>query len=206
MARATAEEVDLHNRIIARDDTAFSQLCVKYLESTSKKLIKYYRKIHMNDDSLIKEVVVDSFISYRDNPKKFDPEKRTLEKFLVMDAEGDLKNVLDKRKRQGGRLVSLAEFSEAGEQSRELEIKAESNDEPDQILINKQSAEYLRSRLTELFESPADREITDLILSGERDTTVYAQVLGITHLDFCKQQEEVKRIKDRINKILKRGQ
>jgi hypothetical protein len=92
MAKATPDEIELHNLIISGDDLAFSKLCDKYLEPTIKSVRQFNWQIHLTDNSIIPEVVIDSFYAYLYNPDKFNPEKETLERFLVIDAEGDLKN------------------------------------------------------------------------------------------------------------------
>lgn len=204
MAKATTEEIELHKRILARDDVAFAILCEKYLEPTVKKVKSFHRQIHMYDDSLIMGVVIDSLYSYFYNPKKFDPDKQTLEKFLTMDAEGDLRNAWEKKKRQGKQIVTITDLTEVNDKNKEHEVKAECIDTPVQILINKESGDILRSELTWLFDSEDDIEIANLILSDERKTEAYAEILRITHLEFSAQQEEVKRNKDRVKKVLDR--
>jgi RNA polymerase sigma factor (sigma-70 family) len=51
---------------------------------------------------------------------------------------------------------------------------------------------------------PRDRDVFRLLLSGERSTTAYAQVLGIAHLSVDEQRHIVKQTKDRLMKFLKR--
>jgi len=52
--------------------------------------------------------------------------------------------------------------------------------------------------------SEIDKEIQGLRHSGERRTAQFAKVLGIAHLSAFEQRREVKRAKDRIDKILRR--
>jgi RNA polymerase sigma-70 factor (ECF subfamily) len=51
---------------------------------------------------------------------------------------------------------------------------------------------------------PRDQQILALRLQGERRTEAFAEILGISHLPIEAQRREVKRTKDRIDKILRR--
>lgn len=51
-----------------------------------------------------------------------------------------------------------------------------------------------------------DQRIHELRLQGERRTQVFAQILGIDHLPTEVQRRQVKRAKDRIDKLLERRQ
>jgi RNA polymerase sigma-70 factor (ECF subfamily) len=55
-----------------------------------------------------------------------------------------------------------------------------------------------------LLQDPTDRQILALRLQGERRTEAFAELLGISHLPIGVQRREVKRAKDRIDKILRR--
>jgi 3-dehydroquinate synthase class II len=75
---------------------------------------------------------------------------------------------------------------------------------PSQMLIDKEADWILTTELKKHFDSERDIEMANLILSKERDTSAYAEILGISHLQFEEQQQEVKRNKDRIKKVLDR--
>jgi RNA polymerase sigma-70 factor (ECF subfamily) len=194
MAKASIEEIELHNLILARDDRAFAMLCDRYLENAIQSIIQFNPKVHLTDSSLIPQIVIDSFYSYFERPEKFNGAKQSLVRFLIMDAEADLKNALAKQKRLASRLVAIGPANE-----NELE-----SDTPELRLINREAELILQAELSGLFENEIDVEIANLILLKERETGVYADVLKITHLDFEEQQREVKRHKDRIKKVLAR--
>ena len=205
MAKATSDEIELHKLIQSGDDLAFAKLCDTYLEPTIKKIQHFNWKIHLKDSSLITEVVIDSFYDYLYNPEKFNPEKQTLEKFLVIDAEGDLKNAWAKKKRHRAKFEVIKNGVEFGEQFGNSETgKIRNLNTPSQILIEKESDKILNVELKKHFDSERDIEMANLILARERDTSVYAAVLEITDLNFEEQQLEVKRNKDRIKKVLNR--
>ncbi len=71
-------------------------------------------------------------------------------------------------------------------------------------MIDKEGDGILNTELKKHSDSDRDIEMANLILARERDTSVYAGVLAITHLNFDEQQQEVKRNKDRIKKVLDR--
>jgi hypothetical protein len=205
MAQASPDEIELHKLIRSGDDLAFAKLCDKYLESTIKKVRNFNWQIHLSDNSFITEVVIDSFYGYFYNPEKFNPEKQTLERFLVMDVEGDLKNAWAKRTKHQQRFKSIkngGEFDEQNGNSKTVEIK--NMNTPSQVIIDEEADKILNTELRKHFDSDKDIEMANLILSKERDTNAYASVLEITHLDFEEQQHEVKRNKDRIKKVLDR--
>ncbi|MCB0489875.1 MAG: hypothetical protein KDC99_15440 [Cyclobacteriaceae bacterium] len=205
MAQATPDEIELHKLIRLGDDLAFAKLCDTYLEPTIKKVRNFNWQIYLSDSSLISEVVIDSFYGYFYNPEKFNPEKQTLEKFLVMDAEGDLKNAWSKRAKHQQKFKSIDNEVEFNEQY--WNSKKEGNvsvDTPTQIMIDNEAEKILNAELEKHFDSDKDVEMANLILAKERGTDAYACVLEITHLSFEEQQQEVKRNKDRIKKVLDR--
>jgi hypothetical protein len=205
MAQATPDEIELHKLIQSGDDLAFAKLCDKYLEPTIKKVRNFNWQIHLSDSSLITEVVIDSFYGYLYNPDKFNSEKQTLEKFLVIDVEGDLKNAWAKKKRHQKKFEGIKNEVEFDERFRNSETgKIRKLNTPDQKMINKEADGILIAELKKHFDSDRDIEMANLILARERDTSVYAGVLEITHLNFEEQQQEVKRNKDRIKKVLDR--
>jgi hypothetical protein len=205
MAQATQYEIELHKLIQSGDDLAFAELCDKYLEPTIKKVRNFNWQIHLDDSSLISEVVIDSFYGYFYNPEKFNPEKQTLERFLVMDSEGDLKNAWAGRAKHQQKfkiIVNEVEFDEQYGSKGTGEIQNMST--PTQIMIDNEAAKILDIELRKHFDSEKDIEMANLILAKERETDAYAVVLQITHLDFEEQRQEVKRNKDRIKKVLDR--
>ena len=193
MSKASPEEIELHNLLLAKDETAFAKLCDTYLEPTIRALRTLYSRIHRTDDSLIPQIVIDSFYAYAENPQKFNPQKRSLVQFFIMDASGDLKNAWAKRKRSMSKFTAINDEHEAGSLN------------PDHLLINKEATAILQAQLKRLFKNERDVKIADLILSKKRNTAAYAKILKINHLPFEEQQEEVKRHKDRIKKVLDRN-
>jgi RNA polymerase sigma-70 factor (ECF subfamily) len=74
------------------------------------------------------------------------------------------------------------------------------------LLQREENAQVHRQEedLMSLLQDPKDRQILALRLRGERSTEAFAEILGISHLPTDAQRREVKRAKDRIDKVLRR--
>lgn len=196
----TDKDRNLHALILQKDDLAFARLCDELYEPVFKKLKGYYRDLAASDESLLMDVVTDSFINYFHHPERYHPEKQSLEKFLIMDAEGDLLNALDKIKRQNKNFQKAVELDPKN-RKREIEDKEGT---PYEALVNKESLELLERHLAEVFKEEKDVLLAQLLLSGERSSDEYAKLLDLMHLDEETRRQEVKRHKDRIDKVIKR--
>ncbi len=75
---------------------------------------------------------------------------------------------------------------------------------PWQLLLDKENLKLLEQKFEELFSGENDRAIAQLMLEGERRSSEYARLLGIEDWEENELRKEVKRNKDRIEKVLKR--
>jgi hypothetical protein len=122
--------------------------------------------------------------------------------YLRMAARGDLLNL---RKREGkhqkGR-VALAVVEDEGEDGN-LSVE----EEPSVQLEAAEEAERCRDLLKAMTEdfTEEERRVLELMLAGERTTSVYASVLRLEELPANEREREVKKVKDRIKKRLERG-
>jgi RNA polymerase sigma-70 factor (ECF subfamily) len=201
MAGATAKDLEIHHLIISGDDLAFARFCDAYYEPIYKKVSGYNKGIHAQDETLVADVVTDVFLKYFREPGRYDPAKLGLERFLIMDAEGDLKNEWEKRKRINKNLLRSVELQITNGNSTLAENKLLS---PFQVLVDKEAAEYLEKKLYEVFQAETDIEMAHLMLSGERKSEEYARILRIDGLPVEEQRREVKKHKDRIEKVMQR--
>lgn len=198
MPVASVKDRKIINLLKSGDDLAFVQLCDDYYDIVYKALCNYNTFICREDETLIADVVTDAFLKFSKNPGKFNPEKSSLERFLIMDAEGDLKNAWEKYKRQNKNIVRSVELEEDFGNGIMEDIT------PLDSLISKEHSDVLEKMLTELFPRESDIALAGLMLSGERRTEEYARVLCIDHLEREEQRREVKRNKDRIDKVIQR--
>ena len=185
---------DVHERLCKGDPTAPAELAEEMMEVLVERLS--YKYSNLPDTDLLAEAVSDALMDYIKRPEQFDPTQRGLFGFLVMAAEGDLKNALAKIDRRKEKEIQLESFEvdELGGNTRnrtdELEEKIDS--------------ERMQDALDTLFDDPKDRAVVKLIMEGERATEVFAQVLELEALSEDQQRTEVKRNKDRIKKRLQR--
>jgi hypothetical protein len=120
-----------------------------------------------------------------------------------MSAQADLKNILRRegRHRRHHSLEAVALSPQAGKYlGRE--------DDPALPLQIHEESTRAASQVVELCrDDSTDREVRalDLILQGERKTSVFAEALGIGDLPEGTQRAMVKRVKDKLKKRMKRG-
>jgi RNA polymerase sigma-70 factor (ECF subfamily) len=184
----------IHGRLLAGDPVASTELA----EAAWKPLVEKLEKTHplLKHSDFLRDAASDALISYIKHPTQFDPGKRGLFGFLVMAAEGDLRNALAKTIRRKRREIPLAdvELASAGGKER---VEAPGTDV-------RLEAERLRGKIRELFKDPRDREALELLIDGERSTRAFARVWGLEGLPTKEQAREVKRHKDRVKKMLQR--
>jgi DNA-directed RNA polymerase specialized sigma24 family protein len=185
---------EIHERLLAEDVTAPAELAEFLLEPLFQRLTKKYPQLR--DPDLLCDAVTDALMSYIKRPAQFDPDKRTLMGFLVMAAEGDLRNALAKVKRGRQKEISLEDVDLWGVAGNSEIEAGNSETEPER--------EKLRQALPMIFEDPKDLAMVELMMSGERTTEAFAEVLKLQHLPVEQQRREVKRHKDRLKKRLER--
>lgn len=200
MASASEKEKYIHSLVLKQDDLAFARFCDEFYEPVYKKVKAFNRGINSFDETLIMDVVTDTFLNYFKNPTRYNPEKQGLERFLIMDAEGDLLNVWEKIKQKNKKIEKPVELDEKNRNS-ELEDDGLT---PYEQLVNKEDRALLEKKLTAFLKSDKDVQIAQLLLAGERQSLEYAKILGIETLDPETQRREVKRHKDRIDKVIQR--
>jgi RNA polymerase sigma factor (sigma-70 family) len=199
MAKATEKEREIHRLIMSNDDLAFTKFCDAYYEYIYEKVKNFNKTILTENETLIIDVVTDSFLKYFRSPARFDPEKQTLEKFLIMDIEGDLKNEWEKLKRKNKNHPQSVELLEKNGNSIENQDL-----NPIENLINKETEQLLEQKLNEIFATKKDIQLAHLLLAGERRSTEYAKLLEIENWNIADQQLEIKRQKDRVDKMIRR--
>lgn len=125
---------------------------------------------------------------------RYNPDRSPLRSYLLMTAEGRLLNVIAAEARHHRRRAVSADFVEHApdERNEQVDDDTPSFDAPE-----------LQPVLAALSEQ--ERRIFDLMRDGERDTPVFAAVLGITDRSSDEQRHEVKKAKDRILARLRRA-
>ena len=118
-------------------------------------------------------------------------------------SERDLKNIINREKKYNNKEnlpqdVELEEkFWNSIKRDRQL---------PDTKLVMVQSMHLVEKELSNYFTSQTDILLAKMVLSEERETDSYADVLQISSLPIEDRRKEVKKNKDRIKKVLDRNQ
>jgi hypothetical protein len=199
--KASLVELSLHSLILEGDSLALSKLYDKYGDRVTALLSARYPKIATKDEALIFAAVNEAFFGYHRNPTTFDPEKNTLQRFLEVAAERDLINILSKEAKQGKK-ENLPDDVEL-EVNFWNSIKKDQHG-PENEMIAKETFELVAKEIANHFTSVTDRAMAVMIISGERETSAYVDVLQIQELTPQEQKNKVKKVKDRIKKVLDR--
>jgi RNA polymerase sigma-70 factor (ECF subfamily) len=198
----------IHERLLRNDPTAPSVLAEAALDLIVGRLLKANPRL--GDSDLIQTAAIDALINYIKRPDQYNPTKRGLLGYLVMSAQGDLRNALAAIHKRQEREISL-ESVELRQIGRNIELELVDGDDANETVLgataenlDSTQIERLIQELSALFDTQVDMDIAKLVLSGERDTVAFAKVLGINELDITEQRKEVKRQKDRIKKRIER--
>ncbi|HEU5199516.1 MAG TPA: hypothetical protein VFU32_07760 [Ktedonobacterales bacterium] len=199
--KATPEEYAFHQRLLAADDPTVPAEVAEWLYPLLMRET-YARACGGGgpvDRDMVKDAVANVLLEYIDAPERYDPDRGSLQRYLVMAAYRDFQNLSAKEARRAGlqRYLSLL--------STEQEDEDIVDDQQDiEQLIGRIHAESLWQMLDEHFPDPTERQIVELIVDRVRSVQPYTQLLGLTHLSLGEQREEVKRVKDRLKKRLQR--
>ncbi|MBI1884768.1 MAG: sigma-70 family RNA polymerase sigma factor [Chloroflexi bacterium] len=185
---------EVHQRLLQGDPTAPSEVILTYLEPLIGRLRQRFPDV--KDETIIRDAVTDALFQYVQSPGRFNPAKSSLASYLTMAARGDLLNALARERRRAARQVPLETVAEAALARNTLE---ESEDSSDSM-----AASPLMQAIPQEVSDPTDRELLEMILTGERKTARYAQALGIADRSETEQRKIVKRHKDRLKKRLRR--
>lgn len=192
---ATPETLQLIRRLSSDppDPTALSELFMLCYEPLIAKLKKQLPAI---DKDEIYEIAFQTIERFAKAPQKYDPQKKTLLGYLLMDAAGDLKNNLKRKGNEKNWTVLVEDWALHGNRT----IEETSNPE-----MEKEAIEQYLSKLRALVPDDTDFVIAKLMEMGVRSTGEFVKALKIEHLSEEEQRSVVKRHKDRIGKHLQRN-
>jgi hypothetical protein len=194
-----ADALRLHRRLLEHDPLAPADFAVALL----KPLIAWLKTTNPSVDRMACEEAADeAIIHFLNNPTKYDPQRLGLEAFLRMAARRDLQNLLRKERRHQQSRRDWNVVEQASAEGKYLER----DDDPSLPLQIEEARQRLASpeavwqHLTD-----AERCVWKTMEQGERRNSVYAAILGITHLPDAEQRRQVKRVKDRLKKRKQRA-
>jgi hypothetical protein len=183
---------EIHERLLAGEVTAPAELAEVMLEPLLHQLTKKFPQLR--DPYLLPDAVTDALMSYIKRPTQFDPTRRSLTGFLFMAGEGDLLNALAKEKRRRQKEIPLEDVELGVTAGNSVVEEGSPETEPER--------DRLRQELPRIFVDPKDLVMVELMISGERTTGAFVEVLKLQHLPVEQQRREVKRHKDRLKKRL----
>jgi hypothetical protein len=191
MAPSRAEQDELHAAIVEGDDpTATARAFEMLLEPLKTRVA--FRWSSLSRDEL-EGWALDTLISYLETPTRYDPKQSALLTYLVMDADGDMKNAYNSARARRERFL--------GDVEDEASRRNQTTDDDERFDSDDRA---LYARLRAAFPEERDRRVIHLMLENVRDTESYAAALEIAYLPPDEQAAEVKRVKDRIKKRMRR--
>lgn len=193
--KATTAEIQLVQRLanVQPDPVALSEL---FEYSYTPVIDALKKKFPKGDQDDVYEIAFQTVDQFAKSPQRFDPEKNTLTGYLVMDAIGDMLNLLSKNSGKKKLTVSVEDWDAHGNNL----VEEISNQDLEEVAL-----ENLKIRLRDLFSNETDFEFALMMEIGVRETDLYAKLLNIENQSIEQQRAVVKRHKDRIGKQMERN-
>lgn len=194
--KATIQEFDFHQRILARDDPIAFAALAEWLYNPLVQDVRKRAGIDA-DPVLVEEAVGEALLNYHDAPEKYDPSRISLRSYLIMAAYRDFQNAWIKENRQTKYQISL--FDPAFQKS---EIAG--SQETAEVIEHELRVEELWKFIDELFPDSTERRIVTLILNKVRSPEPYAHALGLSDVSHDDQLRQIRLVKYRITRRLRR--
>jgi|ERR1700733_9183358 len=192
MTDRRAELLKLHERILAGDPSASSELFSAIHRPLVGVLLKLYRRSGMGPEDA-SDLATDAVIEYVRQPQRFNPERASLYSYLAMCAKGDALNLLQSRHRAREGTKRFVELS-----------KGERNMEGADIDVNLDADAIIKRYGADLVDDMYDLEVLRLMLMGEKDTEIYATAIGLGAAERVEKNAAVKLRRDKLEKRLSR--
>ncbi len=188
-----------HRRLLERDPVAPADFAVAFL----KPLIGWLQNINPGiDPMLCAEAAEEAIVGFLTTPTQYDPQRLGVEAFLRMAAQGDLRNLLRKERRHQRNRLDWNVVEQASPDGKYLGRE----DDPSFPLQIEEARQ--RQALPTTMRHPltdAEQRCWEQMQQGERRHSVFAAILGVTHLPQDEQRREVKRVKDRLKRRTERA-
>jgi hypothetical protein len=194
MSDPDAIDPTLLERLRAGDDLAKAEFCQIYLPRLVND--RSWVRTRVPDDHLIEIAAHTTLLDFAEDPRNYNPQRMPIVPYLRFTAHRDLLNLLKQEQRHSGRRAPLDVV--------ELRPVARNVPQEGPALPGDMSTEDVLRLLWEKLPDSRDRRAVTMILDGVKATTEFAALYGLTHLPPKEQQDEVKRIKDRLDKVMKR--
>lgn len=185
----------LHQRLLAGSLTASSETAEIFLQLLIKSLAGEFKQLR--DPHLIDSAAADALINYFEYPRKFDPARSSLFRYLRIRARTYLLNSL-------GQPDSAKKVVELEEVKTVYQVEDQNEPDAETALVSRAVQTEIMQQVQKYITDPVDFRIVLLMIDGVRDTAKYAEVLGVSERPLTEQRKMVKRYKDRIEKIIER--
>jgi RNA polymerase sigma-70 factor (ECF subfamily) len=189
----------LHRRLLERDPVAPADFAVAFLNP----LIVWLQTTHAGVDPMAcAEAAGEAIVRFLIDPTKYDPQRLGVEAFLRMAAQRDLQNLLRKERRHQRKRRDWKVVEQASEDGKYLR-----RDDDPSLLLQIDETRQRQTLPDALWQQLTDveRRCWEQMQQGERRHSVFAALLGVTHLRVDEQKREVKRVKDRLKKRQERA-
>lgn len=184
------EEEKLHERVLSGDPLASEAVFMAFMEPLTKMVM--WKMRCKQEDAY--DAMVDAVFIYLNEPERYDPKKASLTTFLGMMAKRRLSDKRDSERNQAEREKKYAA---------QFELLARN---PKEVMEAEVEAKRAVESLVKggYMKNDQDWTALELILSGERSTEVLAKALGLGDLPKDEMKRAVKRVRDRLMKLLER--
>jgi hypothetical protein len=204
----TNEELnELHAELVEGADPTTPARLAELLVGPLRRRFRGFKAL---DWETVDSTIGWSIARYLREPTRFNPARGGLLPYLWQDVRGDLLNEVERgtvavtdghestgeRPRRARREVPDSDAVEVERDHRNPPVDEEVLDAIDPYDLPPAVVERARTELGRFDQR--DQALLDLLGGQVRETTPYAEVLGIGHLDLGAQRREVKRHKDRL--------
>lgn len=186
----------LHNEMLAGRLTASVQLAELLQPLICRALAKKF--FNVDDEHLIQTATNDAILYYLKSPNNFDVKRSSLLNFVWQRANSNLLNLLKENTKRN-------KFVELDEAQTVYSSETSQNETIEESLIDKEQNRQTYKQLYELFPDPIDQKFLELLMNGDRETILFAAILGISNETPEEQRAGVKKHKDRIKKFIQRN-
>jgi len=195
-----ARVLGAHHRLLDGDLVASADLYELLLDPLVRALRRRWPDSSWAE--AVEDAGVDALVQHIRAPERYDPARASLLGWLVWQANADLINIYRSAQRQFERNVEIK--SQLRNDSDDAEQPFDTvGGSSDRYPVLEDSGMWARIRVA--FPDRRERElIWRCWVEGERSTEVAAAILGLTDLPTAEQQQQVKIVKDRIKKKLRR--
>jgi len=187
----------LHKRLADGDPLASSEAAAMLLRPLVDEIQQKYPRL---DEQMIADAVVDALLDYFADPSSAEKSGGVDPRgYLSRAAWRNAANLWRGSRRRGRREKEWAT---------DLAVARVADDSVVGTLIQEEEKAHQERQLAKLMSllpNESDQRVLRLRLQGERRMESFALALGIGHLSIEEQRSRVKRVKDRIDKVIKRA-